>query len=198
MRERGQSVFRRKINNQGPGWLWAILRMNQWTIRAWSQAWKCIYLELRDIEVRDDTGKMCATIRSVAILLSCLFWQSAAFVLNGTIRQCGHNCQPPTTVTTGDVSSLLHHGGKYIHKHFACISEYDVALTPFSLRWEQNFKCTSFLFPGLRIRREIKKNVKKNLQRQQDCRENKTNTQKKLLDFLTVFHQIHRAITFIY
>lgn len=161
MRERGQSVFRRKINNQGPGWLWAILRMNQWTIRAWSQAWKCIYLELRDIEVRDDTGKMCAPIRSVAILLSCLFWQSAAFVLNGTIRQCGHNCQPPTTVTTSDVSSLLHHGGKYIHKHFACISEYDVALTPFSLRWEQNFKCTSFLFPGLRIRREIKKKCKK-------------------------------------
>lgn len=126
---------------------------------------------------------MCAPIRSVAILLSCLFWQSAAFVLNGTIRQCGHNCQPPTTVTTSDVSSLLHHGGKYIHKHFACISEYDVALTPFSLRWEQNFKCTSFLFPGLRIRREIKKNVKKNLQRQQDCGENKTNTQKKTTGF---------------
>lgn len=151
MRERGQSVFRRKINNQGPGWLWAILRMNQWTIRAWSQAWKCIYLELRDIEVRDDTGKMCAPIRSVAILLSCLFWQSAAFVLNGTIRQCGHNCQPPTTVTTGDVSSRLHHGGK-IHSQAFCLhiwircginsilcavrAEFQMHIIPFS--WVEN------------------------------------------------------------
>lgn len=53
--------------------------------------------------------KMCAPVRSVAILLSCLFWQSGAFVLNGAIRQYGHNCQPPTTATTGDVSWLLHH-----------------------------------------------------------------------------------------
>lgn len=150
MRERGESVFERKINNQRPGWLWAILRMNQWTIRAWSQAWKCIYLELRDIEVRDDTGKMCAPIRSVAILLSCLFWQSRAFVLNGAISQYGHNCQPPTRATTGVVSLLLHHRGKYIHKNFVCISEYHVALTAFSLQWVQNFKLTSFFFSVLK------------------------------------------------
>ena len=126
---------------------------------------------------------MCAPIRSVAILLSCLFWQSAAFVLNGTIRQCGHNCQPPTTVTTGDVSSLLHHGGKYIHKHFACISENDGALTPFPLQGGQKFKCTPPLFLGLRIRMEIKKKKKKtskNLQRQQDCGKTKqTHKEKK-------------------
>lgn len=90
-------------------WLRDILQMNQWAIKACSQPWKCIHLELRDIEVRDDTGKMCAPVWSVAILLSCLFWQSGAFVLNGAIRQYGHNCQPPTTAATGDVSSLLHH-----------------------------------------------------------------------------------------
>lgn len=52
---------------------------------------------------------MCAPFRSVAMLLSCLSWRSGAFVLNGAIRQYGHNCQPPTTATTADVSSLLHH-----------------------------------------------------------------------------------------
>lgn len=51
---------------------------------------------------------MCAPFRSAAMLLSCLSWQSGAFVLNGAIRQYGHNCQPPTTASAGDVSSLLH------------------------------------------------------------------------------------------
>lgn len=140
--------------------------MNQWTIRAWSQAWKCIYLELRDIEVRDDTGKMCAPVRCVAILLSCLFWQSGAFVLNGAIRQYGHNCQPPTTATTGDVSSLLHHRENTFTSIFACISEYDVALTPFSLQWVQIYIIPSSV---LRMKRKIK-----NVQRQQDCKKKKT------------------------
>lgn len=140
-----RSVFERKINNRRPGWLWAILRMNQLTIRAWSQAWKCIYLVLRDIEVRDDTGKMCAPVRSVAILLSCLFWQCELLFLMAPYVKLDITVNRPRRPQLAMFHRYYIRGKKYTHKLFACISEYDVALTRFSLQWVQNFRFTSFL-----------------------------------------------------